>query len=150
MSGYVVLVDIDGYTRMKIDEKEEDYIALLADFFTACEENIHDMGSHDGGGYIIGDGALFFFKCDDKMRAKDIIANDITARLLRKFHSSIEENNIENSYKLSISAGYCDFFVRRGSDLVGPDIDKLFSLIKSAEDEAILLNDRLLEMFEAM
>ena len=147
-SGYVVLVDVDGYTDMKISHSSDRYLPVMERFFLSCEAIIADLKSHDGAGYIIGDGALFFFDVEADKVAYDIIVNRISSRLRKDFHEVTEIYLPDNTYKLSFSAGYCDYHIRRGVDLVGSDIDRLFGLVMNATDEAILLNQRLVSRFE--
>lgn len=147
-SGYVVLVDIDGYTQMKIDHADTTYIPVLEAFFGECEAVANGLRAVNGNGYIIGDGAIFFFSATTSKNARDIIVNEIAARLLEVFHEIADDKAPGNSFKLSFAAGYCDFHIRRGVDLVGPEIDKLFGLIMTAKDETILVNDRLFELMD--
>jgi class 3 adenylate cyclase len=142
-SGYVVLVDIDGYTQMKIDHADTVYLPIMEAFFGECEAVINRLRVADGNGYIIGDGAIFFFSAPAPNMAREVIATEIAGRLRKVFHETANEKAPGHDYKLSFAAGYCDFHIRRGVDLVGPEIDKLFSLVMSANDETILLNDRL-------
>ncbi len=147
-SGYVVLVDIDGYTQMKIDHADTTYLPIMEAFFSECEAVIDRLGAADGNGYIIGDGAIFFFRATTPNIARDVIATEIAGRLLGVFHEAADNKAPGHDYELSFAAGYCDFHIRRGVDLVGPEIDKLFGLVMSAEDETILVNDRLFELID--
>lgn len=147
-SGYVVLVDIDGYTQMKNDHTDTVYLPVLEAFFAGCEVVIEAMKDHAGNGYIIGDGVLLFFRKNDPDQAREVIATDIADRLRRIFHNAAGIHFPGHDYKLSFAAGYCEFHIRRGVDLVGPEIDRLFGMAATAEDETVLMNDRLIELID--
>lgn len=148
-SGYVVLVDIDGYTRMKILFSEDAYLRLMQSFFLICEKLIAESHNMEGGGYIIGDGAIFFFQAEDANNAF-VRINEITSELKSGFHAAADLLTPGHDFTLSFAAGYCDYHVRRGVDLVGRDVDELFGLMKSAKDETVHLNERLAEQFDRM
>ena len=149
-SGCVVLIDIDGYTKMKLEEEEDRYLSVLEDFFLACENRISEMRKLDGGGYIIGDGALFFLKTADTNALKNILMREFVEYLKDVFHQSVQKNKLKGNYQLSFAAGLCNYHIRRENDLVGPEVDKLFGLIYRAEDETLHLNDKLAEAFETL
>ena len=117
-------------------------------FFAECEEIIVTLREIAGNGYIIGDGAIFFFSMPPASKARDIITSEITGRLRRAFHDAADKMVPGHGYKLSFAAGYCNFHIRRGVDLVGPEIDQLFGLLMSAKDEAILINDHLFRLLD--
>jgi hypothetical protein len=149
-TGYVVIVDINGYTDMKVRLPEDQYIQILEDFFGCCEGIIDSLTNFGGGGYIIGDGAIFFLQESSPDVALNLICDKIYAELRAVFRVSQTNLCAAVLYSLSFAAGYCDFFVRRNCDLVGPEVDELFTIMKNSTDETLHLSQRLVSVLDGV
>jgi len=137
-SGNVLLVDINGFTRMKEDLNEEEWVSLLEYFFSKCEEILIDLKfSKIGSGLIIGDGILIFSEKMSELSWNNYIELKVRNKLLEGFE--IYKKNFNADYlDITFINTYCDFYVRSETDVIGPKIDILFQACQIHEGNNIL------------
>lgn len=141
-SGYVLLVDIDGFGGMKQDLHENEWVPLMNEFFEGCEEVIHYLNRRgEGNGTIIGDGIIIFSETMKESDWLDFSNYVVRDKLLNSFSKSTSNLSIDY-LDLTFVIGYCDFYIRKNIDVIGVDIDDLFTICRTAKGNNLLFNSK--------
>lgn len=140
--GYVLLVDIDGFGGMKNDLNESEWVPIMNEFYSGCKKAIRGLIEiNAGSGTIIGDGFIIFSETMDKDNWLDYVSNTVRLNLLERFNKSIDKISISH-LDLTFVTGYCDFYIRDDIDVIGLDIDELFSICRKAAGNELLFNNK--------